>query len=63
MIKTCVTCDNFRYFVKPDERIVWCDLILDRYQVSDEVFEKCFNSLTFCDNYSEMTQDSEQEMK
>lgn len=65
MIHTCITCDNFRYIEKGIAgRLVLCDLMYEEdKEVDIDLFKSCFYSLSFCDEYVEMNEDTKQEME
>ena len=59
----CLDCDNFRFFVKEDERIVWCDLMFEYYTVSMELFTEVFFGGADCKHWVEMDEYTIQEME
>lgn len=63
LTKHCLNCDNFRFFTKPDERIVWCDLMFEYYTVSMEVFTEAFYEGKACEHWVELDELTEQEME
>ena len=63
MTKHCLNCDNFRFFVKEDERIVWCDLMFEYYTVSMEEFTEAFYVGKACEHWIELDELTEQEME
>ena len=63
MEKHCFNCDNFRFFVKADERVVWCDLMFEYYTVSMEVFTDAFYYAQPCEYWTELDEETIQEME
>lgn len=49
LTNSCLNCENFRYFEKEYENIVWCDLMFENYQVSMELFVESFETDTPCE--------------
>lgn len=63
LIKNCLNCDNFRFFTKTDECIVWCDLMFEYYTVSMEMFTEAFYKGRACEHWMELDELTEQEME
>ena len=63
MEEHCFNCDNFRFFVKEDERVVWCDLMFEYYTISVDDFTEAFYYGSPCDYWIELEESTVQEME